>query len=131
MALVALIQGDFNYFERTCRDFLEDLGVKDSSELPVEFKGLKMLYLLKGQTHYTSLTDINNIYDNIFTKLFTEKSAKIKYLHKLATLSKDQLLLLFTSSSKYVAIEMDVGALWHQNWFSFIQTDGKLIKILR
>ena len=115
MAVVSLIQGDFEYFEKTCREFLENLGVKDSSELPVEFKGLRMLYLLKGQTHYTSLNDINKIYDNIFTKLFTEKSANIKYLHKLTTLNKDQLLMHFTNKSEFVAIDMDVGTEWYQS----------------
>ena len=134
MSLVALIQGDFEYFEKTCKGLLESLGVKESPESSVELKGIKMLYLLEGCTHYTSLDElskINMVYENMFREIFNDKATEIMFLHKMVTLNRDQLIKFFKfRHQSFAAIDMDIGTKMYHDLNKFISS-SKFINILK
>ena len=134
MSLVALIQGDFEYFEKTCKGLLESLGVKDSPESSIELKGIKMLYLLEGSTHYTSLDElskINMVYEDMFREIFHDKATEIMFLHKMVTLNRDQLIKFFKfKHQRFTAIDMDIGTEMYKNIDKFIRS-SKLINIIK
>ena len=103
MSFISLQQGDYEYFEKTWRGLLQSLGVSDSTELPIELRGKRMLYLLKGSTYYTSLDKLSWIkeeYTKLFRKIFTKKADSLTCLHKFATFDDDQVLYLFKNKIK-------------------------------
>ena len=111
MVFIAIQQGDFEYFEKTWRGFYKALGVHDNLALSVEQKAIRMFYLLKGSTHFTSLSYLSGMkgeYEGLFRKIFTSKSKSLMYLHKLATFEEDQLLYLFKEKSKDKNIDVDI-----------------------
>lgn len=103
MSFISLQQGDFEYFEKTWRGLLLSLRVDDSSELSVEQKAVRVFYLLKGSTHYTSLNELSRVkdeYEKLFRRMFTKKSASLMHLHKFSTFDEDELLYLFNQQTK-------------------------------
>ena len=103
MWLIALQQGDFEFFEKSWKGFLQIWGVLDTPGFPIEQKGAAVLYLLHGSTHYTSLFENDNEdneYNKLFRKLFSKKSDSLMNLHKLATLDENILIQFFKNKNK-------------------------------
>lgn len=99
ICLVSLMQGDFEYFLRYCDAFLQALDIKEGTGSSFTQKGARLLMLCQGFTHYTEIEEISGVkkeYERMLKELFPKKYKIIIQLHKLATLSGDRLISIFT-----------------------------------
>ena len=99
ICLVSLMQGDFEYFLRYWKGFMKSLDIKEGSGSSFTQKAARLLMLCHGYTHYTEIDEISGVkneYERMFRELFPKKYNTIILLHKLATLTREELISLFT-----------------------------------
>ena len=99
ISYVSAFQGDLENFSKYCKGLLTALELEGSSDFSAREKAIKTLMLIKGDSigaEVKGVSATNNQYESIFIKLFGKQYKKALYLHKLATLSEDELILLFT-----------------------------------
>ena len=98
ITFVSAYQGDLDNFSKYCKGLLNALELEGSTDFTAREKGIKTLMLIKGDSILNEIEGIsatNDQYESIFKKLFGKQSKKAMYLHKLATMSENDLNLLF------------------------------------
>ena len=98
ITFVSAYQGDLDNFSKYCRGLLHALELEGGTDFPAREKAIKTLMLIRGDSILNEIEGIsatNDQYESIFKKLFGKQSKKAMYLHKLATMSEDDLNLLF------------------------------------
>lgn len=97
------MQGDFHYFLKYCKGLMKSLNVKEGSGSSFTQKAARLLMLCYGYTNYTEIDEISGVkneYERMFRELFPKKYSTIMLLHKLATLTDEELISLFTYKTK-------------------------------
>ena len=98
LSYVSAFQGDLQNFSKYSRGLLIALGLEGSSDFSAREKAIKTLMLIKGDSigeDIQGASVANSQYESIFIKLFGKQYKKALYLHKLATMSEDELIRLF------------------------------------
>jgi len=103
ISFISAFQGDLENFSKYCKGLLDALGLEGTTDFPAREKAIKTLMLITGDSigeEVEGISATGDQYASIFARLFGKQSKKAMYLHKLATMSEDDLTTLFTAKEK-------------------------------
>ena len=102
VCIVALMQGDFEYFLKYCKDFFKIPDDKEESGSTYLKEAARLLMLCYSYTQYTELNEISGVKDEylrMLKELFPNNYQAISHLHKLSSLNRDKLASIFINKN--------------------------------